>query len=317
MPTRAARQGVTNNPSHRLCTFDGFKNRRRAHSFNEFKKSLGVAGGHIAVIAANAYKPSVVLYRGQYSATAIVGSGRQNHRDLPSRGCVLWTFKNRGRVGDIHGDFSLLSFRNAHASQCGKCQHAAAGSINNKVSRNGLAPTIAFITNACDGGPVGRSDKFLVSAISEQFNILFSLDNLPRREFKQWTRNRQPTYAEFTLGKWIEAGSIQMQVLARYPDRAGLLNLRLNTWKEFVECNQPTRKQHMKMTGLRRALARPHVCGQSVAIKNRDMIKMARERFGCRQATHACTDDDGMLSYQVGHIAFPLLGAAKPITRGV
>src|SRR5438045_9189156 len=101
MPARAARQGVTNNPSHRLCTFDGFKNRRRAHSFDELKKSVGVAWGHIAMIAANADNPPVVLYRRQYSATTVVGSRRQNHRDLPSRGRVLWKFKNRRRVGEI------------------------------------------------------------------------------------------------------------------------------------------------------------------------------------------------------------------------
>ena len=62
------------------------------------------------------------------------------------------------------------------------------------------------------------------------------------------------------------------------------------------------------MTGLRRAVARPDICGQSVAIKNRNMIKMARERFSERQAAHAGADDDGVLSYQVGHIAFPFSG---------
>ena len=236
MPARAARQRITNNSSDRLCTFDGFKNRRGAHSFDEFKKSLCVAGGHIAVIAANAYNPSVVLYRRQYSAAAIVGSGRQNHHHLPRRRRVLWTFKNRRRVGYVHPDFGLLRFRNTRASQCGKCQHTATGSIHNKVSRNGFVPAIAFVTNACDGRPVRRSNKFPDPAISEQFNILLSLDNLTRCEFKQRTRNRQPTYTEFTLGKWIEAGSLQMRVLARQPDRARPLKLCLNAWKKFVKC---------------------------------------------------------------------------------
>src|SRR5437764_14688076 len=111
MSARAARKRITNISYDRLCTFDGFKNRRGAHSVDEVKKSLCVAGGHIAVIAANAYNPSVVLYRRQYSAAAIVASGRQNHHHLPKRLRVLWTFKNRRRGRYVPSAFARLMFR--------------------------------------------------------------------------------------------------------------------------------------------------------------------------------------------------------------
>jgi hypothetical protein len=53
----------------------------------------------------------------------------------------------------------------------------------------------------------------------------------------------------------------------------------------------------MNMPGLWSARARCRISRQSVALENGNMVKMARERLGRRQAAHARTNDDDMLSY--------------------
>jgi hypothetical protein len=52
----------------------------------------------------------------------------------------------------------------------------------------------------------------------------------------------------------------------------------------------------MKVSGLRRALARGGVRRQKVALQHRNLVKMSRECLGGRQPAHTRTNDNYVLS---------------------